>query len=786
MRKFVLGSLKRIPVPVYVGFLVFFCCLFIFRKCFFRDYVLLFTDIGADTVNAIFPYFCAVSDYFRESGFPSWTFRGAGGFDLWSSMLLDPFHWILFALGSKKLAFALHWVFALKLAAIGVASSWFFCLRGASGGAAVLGGVAASFCGFLIFQGVGWHYPHITLALVFWLFAALLEYSSRAARPLWIVLASGLFSLCGLQYLPFLCASCGILVVLRQCRESGGLREFIEKTSQTALLMILGILATSVVYFRDFQTLSEIARLDLGRYSALDVLQNFFSLGVFSQDDVLFRFARLLGNSLLGGFSQGFKGPSNSMEFPLFYAGVFLLPLAFAAVLRRRPRPWVNWLLLAIVASFFVSLHPYSVLYGLIEVKARHTVLFPVFLLIVLAMEALDSLWSAQEQPLLPFSLGLLLSLGLALGTIIVFAHRGIPAERPQWTVFWALGAYTVLFFFRTCLRRPALTWLIVLSGVVELVDVSEQSTSGRPLVSGRMALTGAGHFDDSASVISDLVARYDGFFRIEKGFLSREWNDSMAQGFFGVKSYTPMNSASYVRFLRAFDVSFPVPGSANWVGGMWERPQLASLLATRFFVSKGAPPPGAHVKLVSKSRGLSVYENLAQFPFGFVYENSVPEDSVKGLGAVELESIVLTKAIVDNSNSEELDAASMAASGIGSAVVRGEQSRVGSDPNCVLRLSHWSEADFAGTVSCPYGGILFLSVPFNSAWKLLLDGKTMSPYRVNFGFLGVKVAEGFHTVGFTFRPWRQWGYLGSLLSLIGLGLTVLFWILSRRTITPR
>src|SRR5690349_3032889 len=46
----------------------------IFSNYLLLDKVLLYTDVGADSVNDSYPYFVHLSDYIRREGLPSWSF----------------------------------------------------------------------------------------------------------------------------------------------------------------------------------------------------------------------------------------------------------------------------------------------------------------------------------------------------------------------------------------------------------------------------------------------------------------------------------------------------------------------------------------------------------------------------------------------------------------------------------------------------------------------------------------------------------------------------------------
>src|SRR3954470_20683479 len=78
----------------------------IYRRFLFGDAVLLYKDIGSDSINDSYPWFVHYSDYLRNHGLPSWSFAvGMGqdiyhlaGYLLWYPIVWLPKHLIAHAL----------------------------------------------------------------------------------------------------------------------------------------------------------------------------------------------------------------------------------------------------------------------------------------------------------------------------------------------------------------------------------------------------------------------------------------------------------------------------------------------------------------------------------------------------------------------------------------------------------------------------------------------------------------------------------------------------------------
>ena len=49
--------------------------------------------------------------------------------------------------------------------------------------------------------------------------------------------------------------------------------------------------------------------------------------------------------------------------------------------------------------------------------------------------------------------------------------------------------------------------------------------------------------------------------------------------------------------------------------------------------------------------------------------------------------------------------------------------------------------------------GLLFLSIPYDKGWTILVDGKEAEPYKIFDTFLSVHVSSGFHEISLQYMP---------------------------------
>jgi len=69
------------------------------------------------------------------------------------------------------------------------------------------------------------------------------------------------------------------------------------------------------------------------------------------------------------------------------------------------------------------------------------------------------------------------------------------------------------------------------------------------------------------------------------------------------------------------------------------------------------------------------------------------------------------------------------------------------------LRLVEFSEDYLKGTIQTNTDKMLFFAIPYDRGWSARLNGKKRSLEKINFGFLGLEIPPGAHTVELQFRP---------------------------------
>lgn len=84
------------------------------------------------------------------------------------------------------------------------------------------------------------------------------------------------------------------------------------------------------------------------------------------------------------------------------------------------------------------------------------------------------------------------------------------------------------------------------------------------------------------------------------------------------------------------------------------------------------------------------------------------------------------------------------------------------------LEITDFSDTHVKGTVDARQDGIFMLTIPFDTGWKVRVDGEAVDILAIDDGFIGLDLKAGSHTIELNFTPpWFIKGLLITLLSIL-------------------
>lgn len=752
----------------------------IFREFLFGGAVLLYKDIGSDSLIDYYPWFVHFSDYIRSEGIPSWSFSVGMGQDIFylaGYLILEPVTW----LPRELIAHALVYQHLAKILVAGLLFFRFLQLRGLALPASLLGSLLLSFSAYMC-MGSCW----FILADEVVCFTALLyavEEAVKRGRWFFLSLAVGLIGFLGSFYL-YLCALFLLFYVPARLFGQYGwqprrlLRTCLVLAGAAALGVGLGV----VVTLPNLYTLLNSPR-GSGTTSVVATLSSLPLFGLESHLHYITAILRPFSNDLLGT-ADGFRGWNNYLEAPLTYCGLVclvLLPQAFIGTTRRQRMICA----LFVAAMLLPTVFPwFRYLFWLFQGDYyRIYSLFWIFGVITLSVMAFSRYLEGRA-----LNLWLLVATTIVLVATLYFPFGGWqarinPGLKQQATIILILYS-TILAAGQLLKRNNVAAWIIVVVAAIELIQF-DRITVNRPTVSKQELKARVGYNDETVDALRDIKASDDSFFRITKPRPSAPtvWtslNDAMVFGYYGTSSYSSFNNVNYTNFLTAAGA---IPPSSE-LNTRWSIGLLDNALLSTFACEKYAlvDDPVLYQTILQYD-GIRRYgkdylfRNQLFLPLGLTFSQFMAEDAFRQLPTEKKPEALLRTVVLSNRNeAEKYGLSQLSASEVEQEIKATALSDVVSlRRDTALSLTSFRQTRIAGKVRLDQKSILVLQTPFDRGWRALQDGQAAPVLKVDVGLLGVALDAGEHKVELHYRtPFLAHGVAITIASFLVLGAS--FW----------
>jgi len=750
----------------------------IFRDFLFGPAVLLYIDIGSDSVNDYYPWFVHLSHYVRTQGFPSWSFYVAMGQDIFcfaGYLILQPVSWLPKELIAPSLVFQ-------HLAKVVIAGLFFFRflqLRGLNTIAALLGSLLVSFSGYMC-MGACW-YPLADHVLCFTALLWASEEALRNGRWFFLPLAVALVGLIDSFHL-YLCALFLLLYVPARLFGQYGWRP----RPVVRVCLLLGAAAALGAGLGAIVTLPNVYALlnsprGSGTTSMVNTLSSFPLFGLESRLHYITAAVRPFANDILGT-ADTYRGWWNYLEAPLTYCGLLclvILPQVFVGAPRRHRLVFALFLGGILLSTIFPW---FRYLFWLFQGDYCRTLsLFSILGVITLSATALSryldgrlNLWVLGATALVVVG-----TLYLPLDDLQKLMD---PTLKLQATIFLVL--YTVLLAVGHLIKRPQLLGALIVALVAgELILFDYITVSNRKTVTKEQLKSRVSYNDETVDVVRDITASDDQkFFRITKSRASgpSPWpslNDAMVFGFYGTSSYNSFNNLNYTSFLTAVDAIPPNSEThTRWSVGLMND-ALLSLFACEKYALVDNPLPyqrALQYEFVKAYGNSYLFRNARSFPLGVTFDRYITEDAFRKLAPGEKSAVLLFVAVLsseDEAKKYGLTPQDLADLEQG---VRNLTTDLSLADVAVMRrktalqLTSFSQTRLEGTVLLDHKSVLVVQTPYDRGWHALQDGQATPVLKVDAGLLGVALDAGEHKVTLSYTtPFLAHGVVVTLTSLL-------------------
>lgn len=754
--------------------------LVIYSGFVFGDKTLLYKDIGADSLNTFYPYYSLFSDYLRENGILSWSFRVGMGQDVYpylGTALISPTVW----LPKGQIATALVYQHLLYVVVVGLTFACFLRDRGLATASSMLGGILLSFSAYMCMGSCWYNQAQEAVGLTLSLFAA--ERAVSKGQWSYLVLAIVLVGMVSAFHL-YLCALVLLFYVPARLIElhSWRPRPILRTSVLLAVLAALGAGVGAVVTLPNLY-----AMLHSPRGSGM-VATTWPTPSLFQFDSALHyvtALTRWFSNDLLGSGTD-FRGWKNYFEAPANYCGLFpllIFPQVFANAARRQRILYGGFLCLVILPVIFPWLrHLFWLFQG---GYYRALSLFSVLGLLTLGMTAFSRFINQERLnlPLLGLTLVLLIGvLYLPVANLETLIDAGI---RRSITAFLVLYA-TLLIAGQMLKQQARVAWLILGLAAVELFHLDRITISNHPIVTKSELNQPVGYNDQTINAIRDIKTRDSSFFRLTKVWSSSpafdsSLNDAMVFGYYGTSSYSSFNSLNYVKFLMAVDAisGADVASKTQWSQGLDEHRLLATFACEKYILTRNPIPfeTADYYEFLARHDNVHVFKNQLFLPLGLVFDHYISKDEFMKLPSDWAKPLALLQTVVLSDND-----------GRGLSNLSGPELKrkmietslpelVAERRKTALDLRSFSQTRIEGTVRTEGKSILVIQTPFNPGWRASVDGRATTTFEADIGLLGVALDGGEQNIKLFYRtPFLYAGAIATLLSVCVLAWSVTKW----------
>jgi hypothetical protein len=730
----------------------------VFSRFIFGHAILLYTDIGRDSLSSYYTDFVHLSNYIRSDGFPSWSFHIGMGQDLAYAtgfLFLEPITW----LPATWIAHALVYQHLFKILIAGLLFFRFLQLRRAPLPVALLGSQLIAFSGYMT-MGSCWYLPAEELLV----FAAILVGTETVLqRGRWLLLVSAVALVGGIN--PFYLYLCGLFLVgyvpFRLVADNGWQPAPILTRSLLLVPLVLLGAALGAIITLPFLNVVLNSPRGSGATSAASALASVPVFGFESTAHYITALLRCYSNDL-AGTGDGFRGWQNYLEAPLTYCGLIsllLFPQSLLAGSRRHriiALLFLAWLIIPTVFPWFRHL------FWLFKGDYYRTYsLFSIFGIVTLSLIAVRNYLTRGPFNLLLLGLWSIVLVGVLYLPLDALQSMIEPRVRLAVTVY--LFLYTVILVTGTFVKKQAwATYMLLVVTALELVHFNWITVSQRQFVKKSELIHGMAARPETFEAVADLKGSDPTFFRttvLRSGGLGTETdpNDAMLLGYYGTSSYGSFNDSNYIRFLVAVE-SIPSRRETDtrWAVGLAGNFVL-SMFAGEKYALVDDPSPfqnASQYEFVRRYGSQHLLHNTSSLPFGLVFTRYLRDDEFLRLPRDGKEQVLLAAAVLDSPsaavvgglspiNASELER-ELAASSFPGMV---EQRR-----STGLQITSFSQNKIAGDLHLEQNGILVLQTPFSPGWHASQDGQPVSTVRADVGLLGVPVKAGQHKVELRYR----------------------------------
>jgi uncharacterized membrane protein YfhO len=307
--------------------------------------------------------------------------------------------------------------------------------------------------------------------------------------------------------------------------------------------------------------------------------------------------------------------------------------------------------------------------------------------------------------------------------------------------------------------RRAAFLAGVLVVSMVDLSMNAHATITKRSLLTTTDIRNGKLYGDASLDAIRWIKQQDSELFRIVKYTQSgpaihASLNDAMVQEFNGLIGYSSFHNKYYLKFMSELGCAdLSRPDEAKWVARIMTRPFLASALGARYFVTKGAFGFQPEIFPAVHTAGDHVVQRSnVTLPVIVSYDRYLTPEQFRALNSGRQDYMLFSSVVLDAPAASEagITPYNLAADTVVN-VVPADFVRAAEQRRAAMQVKATTTATgLTAEVNAAQPGVAVISVPYDPALSVTIDGAPAKTFVANFGFVGVKISGGKHTLALT------------------------------------
>ena len=734
-------------------------CVAVFFRYLFGNEVLAFEDIGSDTSQQYLMQYASIINKIRSGDWSLWNSSYGFGANMYMLNLFNPMLVILYAIGAlfgfEVLPGLMVWWFIAEIllaALCGYLYLSVFPLKESVKGAAAY---MYAFNGFLIVWGQHYQFGVAVMLtpLLLWAVERLLK-DKRRWPAVTLVTAVIVLNSMYIAYMILMMAAFYVVFrLLMQKKLTVG--TFFAGGFRQAGAMILGLAVGAVSLLPSYAAIRNVSSRLSSDLSLLGRLSGAFH--PYPAD-----YYKTCLDRLLSGTGEGvnvFMGYLNYYEAPcLFFSGLFvilmiqyLIRLVTRKMSRRSRLLQILFILLAGAGLYFPAAG--VILNGMTAPFSRYTFLYmPYFMLI--AAFSLQSVLIERRVSLIGLFAAVL---------FMVWRYRIMilsPWHNPKKALVCVALCGLIMAGLVAALKftRKLKVQKIVFAALC-LVLAGQCAAEGYGNFSGRESLEKDDlYFEtlydaDTKAALTYIQKNDDDLYRIDKLYGATYCMDALYQDYRPVSVYNSTQNRYVIDFVDNCwpELYYHDRNHYDFVLGS-VRPDMAAMTGVRYILAVEPVSPAGY-SLFKKFGSVTVYRQDEDASMVSYYnEDRLTEEAESGIR--EDSSYVNQKSALCRYQDRDRDAALTF-------------KETGRDGLC------------EGSAEVAKDGLLMVMIPYEDGWEARVDGNKAPIVRTNYGFQGVYLTAGSHSVSFTYHCplFRE----GAAVTLAGCLIFVLLWVITAK-----